>query len=306
MKSIELFAGAGGLALGVARAGFSHQAVVEWDERSCETLSANVEWPVVCCDVREFDFAECHDIDLISGGPPCQPFSQGGRHRAARDPRDMLPTAVDIVREAQPRAFLFENVAGLRRPKFGTYFGQTLGSLEDAGYRVSHVLVNAADYGVPQVRRRVFIAGFRDDLGVSWSPPAPTHPKRRWVTVADALADLPDPEWYPGGSPFSDHEFQPNARIYAGHTGSPIDQPAKTLKAGVHGVPGGENMLRRADGTVRYFSVREAARLQTFPDWWLFRGEWTESLRQIGNAVPVRLAEIMARSVREQLTRANV
>jgi DNA (cytosine-5)-methyltransferase 1 len=95
--------------------------------------------------------------------------------------------------------------------------------------------------------------------------------------------------------------FQSGARSYPGHTGSPIDEPAKTLKAGDHGVPGGENMLRRADGSIRYFSVRESARLQTFPDDFWFHGSWTETMRQLGNAVPVRLAKIVAASVYDQL-----
>ena len=250
------------------------------------------------------NFAAYAGIDLVSGGPPCQPFSQGGVHRAAHDPRDMLPAAIDVVRTAQPRAFIIENVAGLTRPRFSAYLGHTLDVLADAGYVVNHARFNAADYGVPQVRRRIFIVGFRKDLGIRWTSPAPTHPRQCWVTVADALADLPDPEWFPSEAP--DHRFQPNARSYAGHTGSPIDQPAKTLKAGVHGVPGGENMLRRADGSVRYFSVREAARLQTFPDDWTFAAEWTEALRQIGNAVPVTLAEVVACSVAEQLHHADV
>src|SRR5690606_17264971 len=97
------------------------------------------------------------------------------------------------------------------------------------------------------------------------------------------------------------HRFQVGARTYVGHTGSPLDEPAKTLKAGVHGVPGGENMLRRPDGTVRYFTVRESARLQTFPDDYVFHGSWTETMRQLGNAVPVDLAETIARSVRQHL-----
>ena len=124
--------------------------------------------------------------------------------------------------------------------------------------------------------------------------------------MRDALSGLPDPETQPQlANAFPNHRFQGGARSYPGHTGSPIDEPAKTLKAGDHGVPGGENMLRRADGSIRYFSVRESARLQTFPDDFLFHGSWTETMRQLGNAVPVRLAEIVASSVRDQLRSAG-
>jgi DNA (cytosine-5)-methyltransferase 1 len=123
-----------------------------------------------------------------------------------------------------------------------------------------------------------------------------------WQTVRDAISDLPDPEHDAGASRLiSNHRFQAGARSYAGHTGSPLDEPAKTLKAGVHGVPGGENMLARPDGSVRYFTVRESARLQTFPDTFVFHGSWTETMRQLGNAVPVRLAEVIGRGVAHKL-----
>lgn len=130
--------------------------------------------------------------------------------------------------------------------------------------------------------------------------------EKPWQTVRDALHDIPDPEFDPTGARLiPDHRFLPGARSYPGHTGSPLDEPAKTLKAGVHGVPGGENMLRRPDGTVRYFSEREAARIQTFPDQFRFHGSWGETMRQLGNAVPVSLAEVVAKSLREQLEQSH-
>lgn len=298
MRSLELFAGCGGLALGVEQAGFEHVGVVEIDANAAASLRYNTSWPVHEVDVRTLDYGQFEEVMLVSGGPPCQPFSVGGRHSGPRDARDMFPEATRAVDELRPLAFLFENVAGLVRPRFCEYLGEVIDALSRAGpgYRVSYMAANAADYGVPQVRRRVFIVGFRVDTDFSWEPPAATHSKSEWVTIAQALADLPDPEYFPRTG-ISGHVFQPNARVYPGHTGSPLDKPAKTLKAGVHGVPGGENMLRRPDGTVRYFSVREAARLQTFPDQWQFSGAWTEAMRQIGNAVPVQLAAAIAQSV---------
>ena len=123
-----------------------------------------------------------------------------------------------------------------------------------------------------------------------------------WRTVRDALIGLPDPEINPDRSTrILNHRFQPGARSYYGHTGSPLDEPAKTLKAGVHGVPGGENMLLRPDGTIRYFTVRESARLQTFLDDFLFHGSWTETMRQLGNAVPVMLADVIGSDVARHL-----
>lgn len=122
---------------------------------------------------------------------------------------------------------------------------------------------------------------------------------RRWQTTRDAIADLPCPIKHSDGS--LSHIFVPGARPYPGHTGSHIDEPAKTLKAGDHGVPGGENMLLNYDGTVRYFTLREAARLQTFPDSYKFKGAWSEGMRQLGNAVPVNLGKVVAKSVHKTL-----
>jgi DNA (cytosine-5)-methyltransferase 1 len=388
MNAVELFAGAGGLAMGVSLAGFSSKAVVEWDRWASDTIRENTarkfplvnEWSLYEGDVRDFDFDALEDnIDLVAGGPPCQPFSLGGKHRAQEDDRDMFPTTVEVVRRLRPKAFIIENVRGLTRASFANYFQhillqlsypeivrrrnedeidhlsrlekiKTSGRRSGLTYEVVHRVVNAADYGVPQKRERVFIVGFRNDLGVNWSFPEETHsfdalleeqwvtgdywerhriPKNKrtspasalqrrieklrhsnerpslyskpWRTVRDALIDIPDPR--EGEGRFRNHRFQPGAKQYPGHTGSPLDLPAKALKAGVHGVPGGENMMVLVldDGNVRYFTAREAARLQTFPDGYKFHGAWSEIMRQLGNAVPVRLAQIIATSVAEQL-----
>lgn len=384
MRSVELFAGAGGLAIGMGNAGFRHSAVLEWDHDACETLRANqrhgVEavdhWPIHEGDARKFDYSILRQIEVVSGGPPCQPFSLGGKHRGYTDGRDMFPEAVRAVRELQPKAFIFENVKGLLRRSFATYLQYVLLQLtfpelikmRDEGWRkhltrlerhqtenanrtpsglaynILFELVNAADYGVPQKRERFIVVGFRSDIGVRWSFPEHTHsqdallhdqwvsgeywdrhkvgkrvrpdlaPKfasrierlrsgslelfsaKPWNTVRDAISDLPDPEKIPNNRVLN-HRFNPGARPYPGHTGSPLDEAAKTLKAGDHGVPGGENMLARPDGSVRYFTVREAARIQTFPDNYEFFGAWSETMRQLGNAVPVKLAETIATSV---------
>lgn len=387
MRAIELFAGAGGLGMGIGRAGFQPEKVVEWDRWCCDTLRQNRErlewmnhWPEPLeGDVRAVDFRDLEGkVDLVSGGPPCQPFSLGGRHRAHYDERDMWPQAVRAVREVKPRAFIFENVKGLTRAAFATYLAYIvhqlempeivhkdgegwldhLGRLERAKtakrsssglrYNVLWRVLNAANYGVPQKRERVVFVGFRSDLGVQWKFPDETHSleallweqrnsgeywerhkvsraerqrfgldafrplggekpvAEAWRTVRDAISGLPDPEHDRRRAASVDsHRFQPGARSYPGHTGSPLDVPAKTLKAGVHGVPGGENMLRRPDGSVRYFTIRESARLQTFPDAYKFHGAWTECMRQIGNAVPVELAHVVARNVAMNLQGAS-
>ncbi len=392
MQAVELFAGAGGLAMGVSLAGFETLAVVEWDKWACDTIRENQkrgypvvgDWPVWEGDVRGFDWSSIPDgIDLVSGGPPCQPFSLGGKHRAYDDSRDMFPATVEVIRKLRPKSFIVENVKGLTRSSFANYFQyillqlefpevtarkdedwfdhlkrlqaeKTSGALHGTGltYNVVPTLVNAANYGVPQKRERVFIVGFRHDLGVKWSFPRPTHsldaliysqwvtgeywkkhrlgPKRRpamperlrskvrslekdsrvpaekpWLTVRDALLDVPDPRRR-GARKFLNHNFRDGARVYPGHTGSPLDLPAKTLKAGDHGVPGGENMMVLDTGDVRYFTVREAARLQTFPDGYIFHGAWSETMRQLGNAVPVALSRRVAASVAERLIEAEL
>jgi DNA (cytosine-5)-methyltransferase 1 len=382
LSSIELFSGAGGLALGLHSAGFSPAALLDMDKDSCDNIKANIkngfrditDWNVVQTDVRFVRYSDYGpDIKFVTGGPPCQPFSLGGKHKAHADARDMFPEAVRAVRELRPQGFIFENVKGLLRKSFSSYFNYILLQLShpevarrkgtdwtghlrrleeyhtsraDRGleYNVVFRLLNAADYGVPQQRHRVVIVGFRSDLNARWSFPDPTHSKQalmyakygdgsyweehriakkrrpesseqekqavrmidktllseRWRTVRDAVAGLPDPRSGAAGR-FSNHEFRDGARPYAGHSGSVLDEPSKTIKAGAHGVPGGENMLVLDNGALRYYTVRESARIQTFPDEYLFCGSWTESMRQIGNAVPVKLAGVIGKSVIEQM-----
>lgn len=387
-QSIELFTGAGGLALATHMAGFNHAGLFEWNSDACATLRENATQPAIKglrrwrgkvseCDVSDVAFDHFDGIDLVAGGPPCQPFSLGGKHGGMEDRRDMIPQFIRAVREAKPRAFIMENVRGLARRSFATYLEYSklqltypeivrktkegwerhLKRLQQhhtssprlAGltYNVLFAEVrNAADYGVPQCRERIFIVGFRNDVDARWKFPSPTHsqerllhdqwisgeywervgvkppklpdnlkrridniyrlpeapPQKPWKTIREAISDLPAPfvDRDHRGTVFN-HRLQAGARPYPGHTGSPIDGPSKTLKAGDHGVPGGENMIALPDGTYRYLTVREAARVQTFPDTWHFKGAWSEAMRQLGNAVPVQLARVVADSVAKAL-----
>ena len=361
MESAELFAGCGGLALGMSQAGFKHRYMAEFDSDAVATVLHNkangVEhvrgWPISLQDVREIDWSTLCGLDAVSGGPPCQPFGIGGKKLGQGDSRDMWPEAIRAVREAKPRSFLFENVRNISGPRFRPYLDWIVAHLERPSmqrrstethdehrmrllksrkkpeYRVVWQLVNAADFGAPQIRHRVLIFGIRADLGEAVLPMDSTHshdrllwdqyvsgeywarhglasrsePQRRqdltrvanlrhegrkpkelpWVTVRDALADLGNPDG------IGNHIFQPGAKVYPGHTGSPLDLPAKALKAGDHGVPGGENMMVRDDGSVRYFTTREAARLVGLPDEYEFPRSWSQSMRQLGNAVPAQL-----------------
>ena len=288
MKCLELFSGMGGLALGLERAGFRHEKFVEINKYACATLRKNFPPELIYeGDIRDFDFSSVGKIELIAGGPPCQPFSFGGKGNASRDARDMFPYACKAVESLQPRAFIFENVKGLLRPAFADYFSSVIRRLGKAGYKVSCHLVNAVDYGVPQKRERAFIIGMRKDIKTKFTFPMPTHSKSTWRTIRDVL-----------GSPMPSKQI---AKQYAGHTGSRLDAPAKTIKAGVHGVPGGENTIILDNGQVRYLTVDEAKQLQTFPNDFKIVGSWGEAMRQIGNAVPVLLAEIIGKAVYETI-----
>ena len=368
MNSLELFSGAGGLAKGLELAGFKHAALVENNKHAYASLCENFDpEKVFFGDVRDFDLEILTNIDLVAGGPPCQPFSLGGKHQADRDKRDMFPAAIRAIERLKPKAFIFENVKGLLRKTFADYFEyillrltypsfnaevnldwqEHLGELRSVNklsysgikYNVQFKSIDAANYGVPQKRERVIIIGIRSDLECDWSFPPETHSADRlfwdmyvtgeywerhkiykserplldkpteskrfklidkygmfepammpWQTVRDAIDNLPNPQIDCG---IKDHIFHDGARIYPGHTGSILDAPAKTIKAGDHGVPGGENMIRFPDGSVRYLTVLEAKRIQTFPDDFIINGGWGEAMRQIGNAVPVLLAETM-------------
>ncbi len=380
MNCLEIFSGVGGMALGLEAAGFQHLDIVDSDQACISTLNDNISKRRLTCgskratqfDVREYDFRSFEGkVDLLSGGPPCQPFSFGGSHRAALDHRNMFPQAIRAVRESRPKAFLFENVPGLMRPRFQNYFEYLKLSLayphieevSDENWEQHHrrlerhhtgsnglgceynlvaQAINAANFGIPQSRVRVFIVGIRSDLGCKWSFPSPTHSEialqssklsgeyferhgiqwkpdenstklaalfeediaqlSPWTTLRDAVHDLPDPELEGVSRDVTGHIYKPGARSYKGHTGSVLDLPAKTLKAGVNGVPGGENMMVRDDGSVRYLTIRECARVQTFPDKFEFHDVWSRAARQLGNAVPVELATVLGKSLREALT----
>ncbi|MFE6268805.1 DNA cytosine methyltransferase [Streptomyces goshikiensis] len=423
--SVELFAGGGGLAMAVHRAGFHPLLVNEFAKRACETLRDNgaaqrdkddttlpkpgkarpgqraAGWPLVEGDIREipsFTFLKDAEVDILAGGPPCQPFSLGGAHKGTEDDRNMFPEMFRAIREMRPKAVICENVRGLLRPSFRPYFDYILREMQlpfvqrakgatwdehdevlqktladdstdpSEQYIVTAMPVNAANFGVPQIRQRVIIVAFRADLDVKWDDhkprrthsdasllqsmydgsywkrhgvedevrdrfmanlppqPLPVDPDlllKPWRTLRDAIAGIDENE---GVSlppltvedvahkrqvdGIADHIGWPGARTYAGHTPNLLDRPAKTVKAGVHGVPGGESVMQLDDLTFggsgyRYMTVRETARVMTFPDDWTLAGPRGEKMRQLGNAVPVKLGEVFAKAVAAALDDAE-
>jgi DNA (cytosine-5)-methyltransferase 1 len=346
-----------------------------------DPMSIDDLWPLIEGDIHKESFVRWKGkVDVVAGGVPCQPWSLGGAHKGFEDKRNLWPELFRTVRQTRPRAVLAENVKGLLRSSFKPYYDYILRELaapfeqrvmgEDwrdhdkrlkkaleaksydpaERYDVKHLLVNAADYGVPQVRWRVFVVAFRKDLGLEdWEFPVATHSEAAllrskeiggywdrhkikpretgiqgsildaqgrlpWRTLRDALRNLPEfPEFKPLPEPrvpleekieypgWLHHYGWPGAREYPGHTPNILDRPAKTVKAGVHGVPGGETVMRCDDGSIRYMTVREVARVMTFPDAWRLKGPRGEQMRQLGNAVPVQLGRVMANAVAKAL-----
>lgn len=420
--------------MAVHRSGFRPLLLNEFVKYACDTLEENgatprgeeeripepgEDPPLVRGDVRDLKMGYLEGaVDLLAGGPPCQPFSLGGVAKGDEDKRNMFPEMFRAIREIKPKAFICENVRGLLRPSFKPYFDYITRELmfpfeerdpeaswlqHDAilkvkeqrddvkaveRYQVFTFPVNAADYGVPQIRNRIIIVGFRGDLDIDVDilrrAVNPTHSEmellrsmrsgeywerhknvpgradvpddvirrvmdelppvlpfeqsseglKPWRTLRDALAGdqdngpLPDLPWnwldrrQHDRMP-KEHIGWPDARFYPGHTPNFLDRPAKTVKAGVHGVPGGESVMltdtpvkkrlsvnpqQRASPYPyrhRYMTVRETARVMTFPDDWELCGPRGEQMRQLGNAVPVLLGEVFAKAVAAVLDAAE-
>lgn len=378
LNSVEIFAGGGGMALGMRQAGFSHEALVEWWAPAAKVLRHNAalnsdlwtEDHVLENDVRKVshELGEIGTVNMVAGGPPCQPFSLAGAGAGHSDDRNMFPAALDIVRQLVPEYVVFENVPGLTRPSFAPYLDYVRDQLRrptiapkddelwnehharirasavDDLYRVYQEEIDAADVGVAQSRRRIFLIAIRADVAGSgaWSGVTKTHSRdlllhQQWVTGAywerhgltrpvetpgrlraqierikktgeptdklpwrtlrDLLLNVPEPAIEVAADDWPNHVAIPGARTYAKHNGSPLDMPSKTIKAGVHGVAGGEGMLRELDGTVRYFSIREAALVQGFPRDYEFPGIRSRVMGVIGNAVAVDVAARVGRAL---------
>lgn len=326
MRLIDLFSGAGGLSLGLKRAGYEVAACVEINKDAMNTYSSHDGNAVHYNeDVRGISFEKFRGkIDVVSGGPPCQPFSVGGLRKASKDSRDMIPEFVRCLREAQPDAFIMENVPGLMLKKTRPYFDSVLAQLSACGYRLNWAVLSAADYGVPQKRRRLFILGSRR---MQLRFPAPTHGSgtpESHVRALDVLGAEPIGEAPNCPVKYArDPDLRPNP--YAGHVynggGRPIDPngPCHTILAssGGHkthwidtlGVAAEyhahlQNGGKARDGFVpgaRRLSVEECAIIQTFPRSMQFSGKRSSQYKQVGDAVPPDLAFVVGRSVYFQL-----
>lgn len=310
LTSVELCAGAGGQALGLERAGFSHEALVEIDAHCRATLALNrPEWNVVQedqADLLNFDGRPYKGIDVLAGGLPCPPFSVAGKQLGDADERNLFPSALRVIDETRPQAVMIENVRGFLDAVFADYRKQLKRQLSKLGYEADWHLFNASDFGVPQLRPRVVIVAIRRDLAEHFSWPVSANLKP--ATVGETLHDLMASGGWAGADRWRDQADDIAPTVVGGSKkhGGPDLGPTRAKRAwaslGVDGkgiadvVPGLDFV-----GMPR-LTVRMVARLQGFPDDWHFAGRKTAAYRQVGNAFPPPVAQAVAAKLHEALT----
>ena len=295
MNSLEMCAGAGGQALGLERAGFEHEALVEWEAPACNTLRLNRPyWNVIEGDLSQFDARGFKSIDLVAGGVPCPPFSKAGKQLGAEDERDLFPQAVRVVDETRPQAVMLENVRGLLDAVFVDYRQKIARQLQALGYWTDWHLFNAADFGVCQLRPRVVFVAIRKDIAPHFRWPAPSM--KLSPTVGELLHDLMAENGWRGAAAWRKRANDIAPTLVGGSKkhGGPDLGPTRARAAwAALGVEGKSlaNEAPNADfvGTPR-LTVRMCARVQGFPDDFIFENK-RSSYRLIGNAVPVDMGK---------------
>jgi len=303
LTSVEICTGAGGQALGLEKAGFSHNAVVEIDPHACETLRYNrSEWNVIEADLHGWDPSGYEGVDLLAGGVPCPPFSKAGRQLGAEDERDLFPVALNLVDAINPKAVMLENVRGLLDPKFADYRAGVEKRLADR-YQVWWKLLNASDFGVPQLRPRVIMVAIRNDQGdFSWP-----EPDIRAVTVGEALKKLMARNGWRGANAWAKKANKVAPTIVGGskkHGGpdlGPTRARAAWLTLGVDGRTIAEEAPPAGFTGMPRLTVEMAARLQGFPEQWHFVGKKTHAYRQVGNAFPPPVAEAVGLQIAQAI-----
>jgi len=302
VKVISLFSGAGGLDLGFMQAGYSVVWANDIDSDAVETYRHNIGDHIILGDIKELDLDDLPDCDVVIGGFPCQGFSMANAKRSKLDERNKLYMEFLRVLEAKkPKYFVAENVKGILSLGQGEVIKAIVKDFESAGYKVKHELLNAADFGVPQTRQRVFIVGVRDDLDFNYIFPSPTHSRegkddlKKWVSVSEAISGLPDPD---KPNDVKNHVYSKYKLVFNGYLGKrPLhpDLPAPTVTARGDR-KGGVVVLPHPNGE-RRMSIRELATVQSFPRDYEFLGTNSDCYRQIGNAVPVELAKAVAQAL---------
>ena len=304
LTCLEICAGAGGQSLGLEQAGFEHQAAVELDPDACGTLRLNrPEWDVIEKDVHDFEGSPYCGVDLLAGGVPCPPFSIAGKQLGADDERDLFPQALRLVEECQPKSIMLENVRGLAGSRFDSYRAGILRRLEDdLGYETEWHVVNACDYGVPQLRPRFVLVAIDPMIYPYFSWPKAS---RRVRTVGDALRSYMGADGWPGADVWASkaNGIAPTlvggSRKHGGPDLGPTRARAAWLKLGVDG-RGLANAAPTAADPVAHLprlTLPMAAAIQGFPAKWLFSGRKTAGYRQIGNAFPPPVAKAVGLSI---------
>jgi DNA (cytosine-5)-methyltransferase 1 len=309
LNAIELCAGGGGQALGLEMAGFHHTAVVEFEPHYCTTLRTNrPHWNVIEDDIRNFRSTDYTGADLVAGGVPCPPFSIAGKQLGGDDERDMFPAALEIIKNVRPRAVLLENVQGLASAKFESYRKDILTKLSRMGYQPEWKVLQAADFGVPQLRPRFILVALqpRDAEFFEW--PESTGPYR---SVGETLVDLMGSNGWTGAESWAGKALGIAPTIVGGSKkhGGPDLGPTRAKKQwrelsvdgmGIADEAPDENFPKSA---IPRLTVRMVARIQSFPDEWQFAGKKTTAYRQVGNAFPPLVARAVGLAIRRALNR---
>ncbi len=307
--SVEICAGAGGQALGLEQAGFKHLALVEMEKAACNTLRLNrPHWNILEKDICGFSGKTFKGIDLLTGGVPCSPFSIAGKQLGSKDERDLFPQALRLADEIRPQAIMLENVRGFLDPVFENYRYNIKNELEKLGYLVDYKLLNAADFGVSQLRFRVVLVALRKELADYFSWPEKYLQKPQ--TVGHLLSDLMTAKAWQGATQWSETANQIAPTLVGGsrkHGGADLG-PSRAKKAwailnvdghGIADFPPEENFI----GMPR-LTIRMTARIQGFPDSWEFSGKKTAVYRQIGNAFPPPVAQAVGEKMVSALNQA--
>lgn len=302
LTSIEICAGAGGQALGLDRAEFDHECLVEIDRDACATLRLNrPAWKVFHQDLREFDGRPYKGIDLLAGGVPCPPFSVASKQLGEKDERNLFPEAIRLVEETRPRAVMLENVRGILDAVFEDYRLHIAAQLKKLGYVTDWKLLNASDFGVPQLRPRVVFVAIRKDLATHFAWPQAGRVAS--PSVGETLGDLMAEQGWEGASDWMHRATEIAPTLVGGSKkhGGPDLGPTRARKAwetlGVDGRGLADAPPQSGFLGMPRLTVRMAARIQGFPDDWRFVGGKTSTYRQVGNAFPPPVAEAVAKEI---------
>lgn len=307
MQIVSLFSGAGGLDLGLIQAGHDVVWANDFDVDAVETYRRNIGSDIILGDISAIPSKKIPDADVVVGGFPCQGFSQANRLRFEEDDRNRLYLEFfRVINDTKPRYFLAENVRGILSLGGGRAIERIQGDFANAGYRVAVQLFNVADFGVPQLRKRVIIAGTRLDITSSddFQYPAPTHSDPKyvsttgllpWVTISEALKHIPEPGLEVDLPNHEYSKYKVTNRNFTGHRTTDPDRPSPTILARGNG--GGGVCAIQHPLNHRRMSIREQAAVQTFPDSFHFSGKLNSAYRQVGNAVPVAFGKALGEAL---------